>query len=349
MRLFTIDEKNRFCHFKEENFHDGNKEMDLEDLLEKNPDYFFRKNKLMIIGRQVSTNLYTSIDLLGVDNYGSTIVIELKRNKTPRETLAQLLEYSSYIENLDYEQLNEIFQQYSGDEANLGDYHSEYFNNGENIQNISWNKSMKLIIVAQEITPDIKQTSLFLRRKGVDVYCAEFKYFTDKLENKIISSDFIVGEENYIKQPPKSAPSQKTDKDTFLKSIDNYGEPVFNRIFELVDNKDIILRWGAKGFSFNVSVASDLIGIFFGYPPNCPYKQSIITGFSQIERKVKNSGDILDFYKNEINKFDIFSIRVGYLGTNELKWMIDDQVDTNTLDKFINMIIEISNRIKQKY
>lgn len=349
MKLYTVDEKGRFVQFKEENFHDDNREIDLEDLLEKNPDYFFSENKILIIGRQVITNLNTSIDLLGVDNHGNTIVIELKRNKTPRETLAQLLEYASYIDNIDYEQLNEIFQQYSGDEANLEDYHSEYFYDNEDVQNISWNKSMKLLIVAQEITPDIRQTSLFLRKKGLEVSCAEFKYFTDSSGNRIISSDFIVGEENYIKQQPKSAPSQKTDIDTFLKSIDKYGKPVFTKIFELVDNNDIILRWGAKGFSFNVSVDGELIGVFFGYPPNCPYKQSIITGFKQIEKKVKDSDDILDFYKNEIAKLNIFNKKVGYLGTNELKWMIDNQVNSNTIDKFIDIITEISNRIKKKY
>ena len=40
--------------------------------------------------------------MLGVDKYGNTVIIELKRNKTPRETIAQLLEYASYVENLDY-------------------------------------------------------------------------------------------------------------------------------------------------------------------------------------------------------------------------------------------------------
>ncbi len=348
MKLYTIDEKGRFVQFKEESFHHENKEIDLEDLLEKNPDYFFSESKILLIGRQVVTNLNTSIDLLGVDNHGNTIVIELKRNKTPRESLAQLLEYASYIDNLDYEQLNEIYQQYSGDEANLEDYHSEYFNDNENVQNISWNKSMKLLIIAQEITPDVRQTTLYLRKKGIEVYCAEFKYFTDSSGNKIISSDFIVGEENYIKQQTKSAPSQKTDKDTFFKSIDKYGKPVFNKIFELANNKGIILRWGVKGFSFNVSLDNELVGIFFGYPPNCPYKQSIITGFTQIEKKVKDKDDdLINFYKNEIIKLNVFNKKVGYLGANELKWMIDNHIENSTLDKFIDIITEISNRIKK--
>lgn len=349
MKLYTIDEKGRFVQFKEKNFHDENREIDLEDLLEKNPDYFFSESKILIIGRQVITNLNTSIDLLGVDNNGNTIVIELKRNKTPRETLAQLLEYASYIDNLDYNQLNEIFQQYSGDEANLEDYHSEYFYDNADVKNISWNKSMKLLIVAQEITPDIRQTSLFLRKKGLEVYCAEFKYFTDRSGNRMLSSDFIVGEENYIKQQTKSAPSQKTDKNTFLNSIDKNGELVFNRLFELAKKENFLLRWGTKGFSFNVTIDNEFIGLFFGYPPNCPYKQSIITGFKQIEKKISDSNEIIDYYKTEINKLNIFNKKVGYLGTNELKWTIDNKTDNQTLEKFIDVILEISKKIKEKY
>jgi len=348
MKIFTVDENGKFVQFKEENFQEENKELDLEDLLEKNPDYFFSENRILIVGRQVLTNLNTSIDLLGVDSRGNTIVIELKRNKTPRETLAQLLEYASYIENIDYEQLNEIFQQYYGDETNLEEYHSEYFEDNDADQNISWNKSMKLIIVAQEVTPEIRQTSLFLRKKGIDIYCAEFKYFKDKSNHRILSSDFVVGEENYIKQQTKSTPGQKTDKDTFLKSLDANGETVFNRLFDLAEKENYILRWGVKGFSFNISINDDLIAIFFGYPPNCPYKQSIITGFKQI-RKRFNDDQIIDYYRNELDKLKIFNRKVGYLGTNELKWSIDNKVDNQTLDAFVNIISEITKRIKQRY
>jgi len=77
-------------------------------LLEKNPEYFFEGSNVLIIGRQVTTNLNTFIDLLGIDKSGNTVIIELKRAKTPRETIAQLLEYASFVETLDYAQLNTI-------------------------------------------------------------------------------------------------------------------------------------------------------------------------------------------------------------------------------------------------
>lgn len=57
MKLFTINDKNKFIQFREQNFREENKEIDLEILLEKNPEYFFENSKVMIIGRQVTTNL----------------------------------------------------------------------------------------------------------------------------------------------------------------------------------------------------------------------------------------------------------------------------------------------------
>lgn len=166
MKLFTIDKDGKFVQFKEQEFKEENKEVDTEILLENNPEYFFDNSKILIIGRQVTTNLNTFIDLLRVDQFGNTVVIELKRGKTPRETLAQLIEYASFIDNLDYDQLNEIYQDYSGEDANLEDYHQEYYGS-DSADKVSWNKNSKLVIVASSITPEIKQTAMYLRKKDL--------------------------------------------------------------------------------------------------------------------------------------------------------------------------------------
>jgi len=123
-------------------------------LLENNPEYFFEGSKVLIIGRQVTTNLNTFVDLLGIDKAGNTVVIELKRGKTSRETIAQLLEYASFVESLDYSQLNDIYQDYSGEESSLEDYHQQYFQSDSD-EKVSFNKSTRLIIVAQEISKEI--------------------------------------------------------------------------------------------------------------------------------------------------------------------------------------------------
>ena len=343
MKLFTVDKNGKFIQFKEENFKTDNKEIDLEDMLENNPEYFFDNSKILIVGRQVTTNLNTFIDLLGVDETGNTVVIELKREKTPRETLAQLIEYASFIDNLDYEQLNEIYQNYSGEEVGLEDYHQEYFNTNY-AHKIYWNKTSKLMIVAQEITTEIKQTSLYLRRKGLDVYCLEFKYFVNNAGNKMISSDFVVGDEQYLRQKVSSATQlPKTDKSKFLNSLDTYGKLVFEKIFQFADQENLMLRWGTRGFSMNVTFETGFVAICFGYPPTSVFKQSIYTGFEAIVKKVNNSESITAKYKQLLDHFKKIEP-----AKSENKWIINKKYTDGDIETFISILKEIVELIKKE-
>ena len=344
MKLFTIDKNGKFVQFKEQDFKNKNKEIDLEDLLENNPEYFFDNSKILIIGRQVTINLNKSIDLLGVDEFGNTVVIELKRDKTSRDTLAQLIEYASFIDNLDYEQLNEIYQNYSGEEVSLEEYHQEYYNTNGEQQKVSWNKLSKLVIVAQDITPEIKQTSLYLRKKGLDVYCLEFKYFVDNSGNKMISSDFVVGDDAFIRQKVNSAEQlPKIDKEKFINSLDSNGKILFNKLFEFADKEKLMFRWGSKGFSMNLTFDNGFVAVCFGYPPNSVFKQSIYTGFEEITKKVNNSDSVIEKYKQELDKIG------GFKPTkSNLKWIINKKYSESEIDKFLLILKTVIDFIKKE-
>ncbi|HRX13192.1 MAG TPA: hypothetical protein P5210_16125 [Draconibacterium sp.] len=341
MKLFTIDKNGKFVQFKEQEFKEENKEIDLEILLEKNPEYFFDNSKILIIGRQVTTNLNTFIDLLGVDQFGNTVVIELKRGKTPRETLAQLIEYASFVDNLDYDQLNEIYQNYSGEDANLEDYHHEYYKSDAEEQ-LSWNKNSKLVIVASKITPEIKQTSMYLRKKGLDVYCVEFKYFVNKADNKMISSDFVVGDEEFIRTKINStAQLPKTDKDKFIAELDKNGKLVFESLFEFAEKEKLVFRWGAKGFSLNKTFENGFVGLCFGYPPSSVFKQSIYTGFEEIRKKINNAESVIEFYKTELEKCGKFE-----QAKSNLKWVLNKTVKTEDIDKYLNILRRVIEKVE---
>lgn len=341
MKLFTIDKNGKFVQFKEQEFKEENKEIDLEILLEKNPEYFFDNSKILIIGRQVTTNLNTFIDLLGVDQFGNTVVIELKRGKTPRETLAQLIEYASFIDNLDYNQLNEIYQNYSGEDACLEDYHQEYYKSDAK-EKLSWNKSSKLVIVASEITPEIKQTSMYLRKKGFDVYCVEFKYFINKADNKMISSDFVVGDEEFIRTKiNSSAQLPKTDKDKFIAELDKNGKLVFESLFEFAEKEKLIFRWGAKGFSLNKTFENGFVGLCFGYPPSSVFKQSIYTGFEEIRKKINNADSVIEFYKTELEKRGKFE-----QAKSNLKWVINKEIKTPDIGNYLDILKRVIEKIE---
>ena len=54
----------------------------------------------MLIGRQEQTGHGGRIDMLAITPDASLVLIELKRNRTPREIVAQALDYASWVEQL---------------------------------------------------------------------------------------------------------------------------------------------------------------------------------------------------------------------------------------------------------
>lgn len=66
---------------------------------------------LMLVGRQVATDYQKYIDLLAIRSDGTLVVIELKRDKTPREVVAQGLDYASWVKRRSHEQIVATFKE----------------------------------------------------------------------------------------------------------------------------------------------------------------------------------------------------------------------------------------------
>src|SRR6266851_4725848 len=66
----------------------------LEEMIVNKPDIL--DPDWMLIGRQIDTGARGRIDLLAIAPDGSLVLIELKRNRTPRDVVAQALDYASW-------------------------------------------------------------------------------------------------------------------------------------------------------------------------------------------------------------------------------------------------------------
>jgi len=84
--------------------------LDLESRLEEwlCHDISLLSANLLVIGQQVETAYGGFIDLLAVDPVGNLVVLELKRDKTPRDIVAQALDYASWVQDLGHEAISEI-------------------------------------------------------------------------------------------------------------------------------------------------------------------------------------------------------------------------------------------------
>ena len=88
MRLFGIQPSGTFREYAQTPFDVNQEEAVLEKCLKSNSDSLLGGDRMLIIGRQVRTNLGGYIDLLGIDREGSVAVVELKRARTPRDSVA---------------------------------------------------------------------------------------------------------------------------------------------------------------------------------------------------------------------------------------------------------------------
>jgi RecB family endonuclease NucS len=89
-----------------------NFEARLEDWLVR--DISILSDDLLVIGRQVETAFGGYIDLLCIDRAGDLVIVELKRDKTPREITAQTLDYASWVTDLSRDGISAISLRYLG-------------------------------------------------------------------------------------------------------------------------------------------------------------------------------------------------------------------------------------------
>jgi hypothetical protein len=103
----------------------------LEDVLAS--DLGILDPNLLLIGRQVPTAYGKFIDLLAVDREGNVVVIELKKDRTPREVVAQVLDYGSWVRSLEEDDIAGIFEAYTQRyyPARLVCHKSSYFSEAE--------------------------------------------------------------------------------------------------------------------------------------------------------------------------------------------------------------------------
>jgi len=100
----------------------------------------------LVIGRQVHTSYGGYIDLLAINSDGELIIIELKRNKTPRDIVAQCLDYGTWVYNLLYDDIVNIYE--TEKTSNFEKDFVEYF---ENPLPDKINNSYQIVIVAESL------------------------------------------------------------------------------------------------------------------------------------------------------------------------------------------------------
>lgn len=152
-------------------------EKELEDVLEKNLELL--NDGWMVIGRQVLTDYQKYIDLLAIDADGSIIVIELKKDRTPRDVVAQVIDYGSWVKKLDSEKIASIYEEYSerrGATKSFDQSFKEKFN--KKLDEESLNNSHQLVVVASALDDSTERIVSYLSDEGIAINILFFKIFS---------------------------------------------------------------------------------------------------------------------------------------------------------------------------
>ena len=128
---------------------------------------------VLIIGRQVQSEFGGRIDLLGMDEDGSLVVFELKRDKTPRDIVAQTLDYAGWVKDLSYDEVVTIAAEHL--KTPLASAFQDHF--GTSLPQ-TLNGSHSLVIVAAELDDASERIVEYLSESyGVNINAIYFNFF----------------------------------------------------------------------------------------------------------------------------------------------------------------------------
>lgn len=150
-------------------------EQRLEDMLVADPSML--GVDLLIVGRQVSTSHGGRVDVLALDAEGRVHLLELKRDRTPRDVVAQTLDYGSWASELTLEDVQAMYAEYSGDESTLDEAFAETFDQA--LPDVV-NAEQQFTIVASGLDPTSDRIVEFLaERYGVPINAVFFRHYAD--------------------------------------------------------------------------------------------------------------------------------------------------------------------------
>ena len=189
--------------------------LDLEDRLEDwlCEDIALLSDDLLVIGRQL--NQYGgTLDLLATDRDGNLVIIELKRDKTPREVVAQALDYASWVQGLGREDVDQCTQEHLGkpfDEA-----FQEAF--GEEPPEVV-NERHRVYIVASSLDAATQRIVEYLSAThGVDINAATFAYFNTE-GGEFVARSMLLDEEDVERRARRASKRTPARTEKELRAI----------------------------------------------------------------------------------------------------------------------------------
>ena len=128
----------------------------------------------MLIGQQEPTPFAGRIDLMAIAPDGALVLIELKRNKTPREIVAQALDYAAWVETLTADKIAQIYQRFSNGGSLDAAFEARF---GTKLDEEGLNQTHQIIIVAAELDHATERIIKYLNERNIAINVLFFQVF----------------------------------------------------------------------------------------------------------------------------------------------------------------------------
>lgn len=181
--------------------------LDLESRLESwlEHDITMLDPGLLAIGRQVKTDFGGEIDLLCVNESGDLVVVELKRDCTPRDITAQALDYGAWVQGLSHERVIEIAERKFGS----GAFEQAFERHFDVKLPETLNQNHRLLIVGSRIDSSSERIVRYLSdTHGININVATFTYFKQPDGSELIARLFLI-EPSQVEQHHRTKTGRK--------------------------------------------------------------------------------------------------------------------------------------------
>ena len=222
-------------------------EKQLESILDK--DISIIDPGLMVIGRQVATSFGKFIDLLAIDSEGHLAILELKRDKTPRDVVAQTLDYASWAQGLTYDDIIKIYATYD----TTRDFESSFEDTFGTPPPETLNEDHRLLIVAAELDNHTERIVNYLSSNyGVPINAVFFQYFKEG-QNEYLSRSWLIDPVQVETQASKVAKTRGKEQWNGVDYYVSFGEGP-RRNWEDAVKYGFIAAGGGKWYSNTLSL-----------------------------------------------------------------------------------------------
>lgn len=158
----------------------------LEEMIVADPNIL--SDQWMLIGQQEVTTHGGRIDLLAIAPDGSLVLIELKRDKTPRDIVAQTLDYATWVKDLKAEKIAQVYHRFSGG-GDLSAAFNKRFN--AELDEDTINQSHQIIIVAAELDSSTERIISYLNERDIPINAVFFQVFQHGAE-QLLSRAWLI-------------------------------------------------------------------------------------------------------------------------------------------------------------